>query len=208
MYVSLIGAPCSGKGTHAHNLKTEKHFHAIGAGDTLREYITETNDAMIQNLIHAGKIVPADLVWRLMRSKMEKLNRHGSARILLDGFPRDISQAQYLCDFLKNQSAPVYFIEFIVNDDKLIERMTARYMCNNCGHINSQNIKCTQCNTSDLSRRTDDNTEIFQQRLDIYKNNLAILKDYLCTEQHTWIEIDAERDINTIKNDIYNAISV
>lgn len=208
MYVSLIGAPCSGKGTHAHNLKTEKHFHTIGAGDTLREYIAETNDEIVKKLIHSGQIVPVDTVWRLMRSKIEKLNRHGSSRILLDGFPRDITQAQCLCDFLRNQSAPVYFIEFIVNEERLIERMMNRFMCNHCHHINSQSVKCDHCNTADLSRRTDDNIDIFKHRLSVYNNNLAILKEFLCTEQYTWIEIDAERDVNIIKNDIYNAISV
>lgn len=208
MYVILIGAPCSGKGTHAHNLKTEKHFHTIGAGDTLREYISETNDEVIKTLIHSGNMVPVTTIWRLMRAKIEKLHRHEVTRILLDGFPRDIEQAECLCDFLKNQSAPVYFIEFIVSDKLLLDRMTNRFMCNHCHHINSQNVKCDNCNMTDLSRRTDDNIEVFQHRLTVYKKNLAILKEFLCTEQYTWIEIDAERDVNIIKNDIFNAISV
>ena len=216
MYIiSLIGAPCSGKGTSARALQHEQHFHAIGAGDTLREYMKETGDEFITNLVNNGRIVPVEIVWKLMRHKIEKILSHSQTqhtRILLDGFPRDQNQAEYLCEFLKHYPhAKVFFIELEVSDSILLDRMMIRYICDNtsCNYIsNNPNTQshqlCTTCSTGKMYRRKDDNAEIFEERLRVYHTNLKPLKEYLISQKQKWVTINAECTVEQMKTDLYN----
>lgn len=214
MYIiSLIGAPCSGKGTSARALQHEQHFHAIGAGDTLREYMKETGDEFIANLVNNGKIVPVDVVWKLMRHKIEKLMERGQTRILLDGFPRDRDQAEFLCEFLKyHPSAKVFFVELHVSDQVLLDRMMVRYICDNidCGFISNNpkvknDEKCCACDTGKMYRRKDDNTKVFEERLNVYHSNLEPLKKFLVEQGCKWIKINAECSVEQMKEDLYKS---
>lgn len=207
MYISLIGPPCSGKGTHSRILQQQKQFQIIGAGDTLREYAV--HDQYVADLVNNGQIVPIDIIWKLMSEKIIKTVSAGQERILLDGFPREQIQAEYLHKFLKEQDQPIYFIELAVADEILIERMQNRGVCDKCGMIANCKIgMCTVCESGNICVRADDNIEVFEQRLKVYHSNKNALYEYLTSHGYHWHKVDASGDLSGIAQQIFDIAQI
>ena len=170
MKLILLGAPGAGKGTQAKLIADKYEIPHISTGDLLREAVLkQTYLGKIANeYMSTGKLVPDQVVIRLILERI----RGSDARngYILDGFPRTIQQAEQLAD---EEDIDVV-LNIDVSFDILLERLTGRRSCPNCGevyHIKynppKENNQCNKCNTK-LVHRKDDREEVIRERLETY----------------------------------------
>lgn len=200
-HLILIGAPGSGKGTQASKLVTEKSFKHISTGDLLRSEISKQSELglEVKKVMDDGKLVSDDLVIRLLQANV---NLKESSYIF-DGYPRNISQAETL-DREVLKGSPSIAVYFEINTSKLVERLTNRRTCKNCGAIYNLISKkpkitgvCDQCGSSDLVQRADDKEEVIKNRLQVFKETIdPVIKYY--QDMDRLIKVDAEASVDEI----------
>ncbi len=170
MNLIILGAPGAGKGTQAVKLAQFYNIDHISTGNLLREQIRKKTDigCKIEELLSQGKFAPDDVVIKLLKDYLNEKNPKG---FLLDGFPRNIYQAEVLETFDYNIDR---VIEVNVADEIIIERMSGRVICPKCGAIFNTNSNppaienvCDNCK-NDLIQRDDDKASSVIERLRIY----------------------------------------
>ncbi len=188
MYIVMLGAPGSGKGTIGKILSTDLNLVHVSTGDIFREQINKNTNLgkKIQKYLEEGALVPDDVVIETVKARLLEEDVENGA--ILDGFPRTVAQAEALRDFLKENKpgAKRVAIELDVPDDEIIKRVVNRLICTNksCGAIYNKETKppkkeniCDVCGSS-LKRRDDDNKETVTKRLGIYHQNSKDLIDF------------------------------
>lgn len=181
----LLGPPGAGKGTQAKMLKEKFKIPQISTGDILRKAVQDNTELgqQAKTFMDAGKLVQDDIVIDLIRERIvEEDCRSG---FILDGFPRTIVQAEKLTETLKDMDLSIdAVIDFVVDDQELINRLTGRYTCSDCGamyHATSRPPKekgvCDGCGGA-LYQREDDKEETIKKRLEVYQNETAPLKEF------------------------------
>jgi adenylate kinase len=200
MRIILLGAPGSGKGTQARRLVDNYKVPQISTGDLLRAAAEEGSEIgrTAERLMKEGALVPDSLVIELVSQRMLKPDtRRG---FILDGFPRNIPQAQELDTRLGWVSRPIQMvINFEVEETVLVQRLTGRRNCKKCGAI--YNIyfdpprvrdRCDDCGAA-LSVRDDDNEETVRSRLVVYHQQTELLVQYY-RAQHKLRTLNANGD--------------
>lgn len=188
MYIVMLGAPGTGKGTIGKILSKDLNLVHISTGDIFREQINKGTELgkKIQSYIESGALVPDDVTIETVKTRLLEQDVENGA--ILDGFPRTVTQAEALRDFLKENKpgAKRVAIELDVPDDEIIRRVVNRLICSNktCGAIYNKETKppkkeniCDVCG-SELKRRDDDNKETVTKRLGIYHQNSRDLIDF------------------------------
>ena len=181
MYIVMLGAPGSGKGTIGKILSQDLNLVHVSTGDIFREQINKQTELgkKIQSYIESGNLVPDDVTIETVKTRLLEKDVENGA--ILDGFPRTEAQAEALRDFLKENrpGAKRVAIELDVPDDEIIKRVVNRLICTNksCGAIYNKQTKppkqdgiCDVCG-SELKKRDDDNEETVTKRLGIYHQN-------------------------------------
>ena len=208
MRAVLLGPPGAGKGTQAVRLVEQYNVPQISTGDIFRRNIKEGTELgkKAQEYMNAGKLVPDELVVDLVKDRlMQDDCKNG---YLLDGFPRTIFQAEELDKFLAEQGQKLdAVINFEVGYDTLIERLTGRRVCKECGagyHIKNMPPKvegvCDKCG-SELEQRKDDTKETAVSRISVYEESTAPLIDYY-TGTGALRNFNAEKDPDELLKDI------
>ena len=208
MRAVLLGPPGAGKGTQAVRLVEKYNVPQISTGDIFRRNIKEGTELgkKAQEYMNAGKLVPDELVVDLVKDRlMQDDCKNG---YLLDGFPRTIFQAEELDKFLAEQGQKLdAVINFEVGYDTLIERLTGRRVCKECGagyHIKNMPPKvegvCDKCG-SELEQRKDDTKETAVSRISVYEESTAPLIDYY-TGTGALRNFNAEKDPDELLKDI------
>ena len=208
MRAVLLGPPGAGKGTQAVRLVEKYNVPQISTGDIFRRNIKEGTELgkKAQEYMNAGKLVPDELVVDLVKDRlMQDDCKNG---YLLDGFPRTIYQAEELDKFLAQQGQKLdAVINFEVGYDTLIERLTGRRVCKECGagyHIKNMPPKvegvCDKCG-SELEQRKDDTKETAVNRISVYEESTAPLIDYY-TGTGALRNFNAEKDPDELLKDI------
>ena len=208
MRAVLLGPPGAGKGTQAVRLVEKYNVPQISTGDIFRRNIKEGTELgkKAQEYMNAGKLVPDELVVDLVKDRlMQNECKNG---YLLDGFPRTIYQAEELDKFLAQQGQKLdAVINFEVGYDTLIERLTGRRVCKECGagyHIKNMPPKvegvCDKCG-SELEQRKDDTKETAVNRISVYEESTAPLIDYY-TGTGALRNFNAEKDPDELLDDI------
>lgn len=184
MYVLMLGAPGTGKGTIGAALCKEFKLEHLATGDIFREEIKKGTDLGIEadKYISKGKFVPDSITIAMVE---EYLDKHDNA--LLDGFPRTTKQAKALKEYLhQNKKEITAVINLDIPDEDIILRTSKRVVCSNkeCGaSYNTEFMPskeegiCDVCGSS-LYRRKDDYPEIIQGRLDLYHKETEPLIGY------------------------------
>jgi len=194
MNVVLFGAPGSGKGTQADKISKLLSIKKISLGDLLRKEVKEESalGKEVKNYMDKGMLAPDELVSRVIE---QNLNDSG---FLLDGYPRNLQQAEKLDDILSQQNKILDIcIYFIVGQQAVIDRLSQRRVCPDCGvnyHLvnmppKSQGL-CDSCGGKLIQRR-DDQPEVISKRWDVFSGeNEKVVNFY--RQKNKLVEIDAE----------------
>ncbi len=185
MRIVLLGAPGSGKGTQAKLLTEQYRVPQISTGDLLRAAVKSETPLGLQAkaAMDAGRLVSDDLVLAMIRERLSQPDAHNG--FILDGFPRNLAQAQTLDAMLDRMGQPLDAALLIdVDLDILMQRMTGRRTCESCGqtyNIYSSPSKledrCDKCG-GNLRHRADDNEETIGNRLRVYEAQTSPLIEY------------------------------
>ncbi|HEX7025883.1 MAG TPA: adenylate kinase [Gammaproteobacteria bacterium] len=186
MRIVLLGAPGSGKGTQAKMLVEKYAIVQISTGDLLRAAVAANTELgkQAKEIMEAGQLVPDEIVLGMIR---EKLAEPAVAQgFILDGFPRNLAQAQSLDRLLEEQRMPLEAaIHIQVDPEEIVKRITGRRTCGNCGAIYNVYFSpparegvCDKCGAADLRQRADDNEPTVRKRLEVYEQQTAPLVEY------------------------------
>ena len=196
MKAILIGAPGAGKGTQAAILRHEHGLQHLASGDLLREAVRNDTELgrVAKRYMDRGELVPDDVVIGMI---LEKLRQPGAVNgVIFDGFPRTLEQARALNEALEEMRQTIDLVLYLdVPQEILLERLTKRYQCGDCGAIYNWGINppkqeglCDRCGGG-LYQRMDDNDRIVERRLDNYfKQTLPLIRHFESTGQLQRIE--------------------
>ncbi|WP_230291292.1 adenylate kinase [Croceicoccus sp. Ery5] len=181
MNIILLGPPGAGKGTQSQRLVTKFGMRQLSTGDMLRAAVKAQTPVGIQAkaVMDAGELVSDEIVSALISAELAAMGDETGA--IFDGYPRTAEQAHSLDDILKEHGRTLdHVIELEVNEDALVERITGRYTCANCGkgyHDTFEQPKqlgvCDKCGSTEFKRRPDDNEETVRTRMAEYRAKTA-----------------------------------
>ena len=185
--IILIAPPAAGKGTIAEILNEKYQMVHISTGDILRE-VAKRNDEMgsyIQETLSSGAFVKDEIIYQLLEERLLEADCENG--YILDGFPRNLKQAEKYQEILNRiQKELGYVIVIDVDKELLKQRNTGRRICSDCGGIYNINFKekapvqdstCDVCGGR-LYQRSDDNLEAFEHRYQTYLEKTQPLIDY------------------------------
>jgi adenylate kinase len=184
MRIVLLGAPGSGKGTQAQRLQAKYGVPQVSSGDLLRDAVTRGTDLgrKVKAVMDSGQLVSDDIVLGLIR---ERLGKPDAARgFILDGFPRNIDQANALNALLKELRQPIDAVLLLdVRRETLIKRLAGRRTCPTCGtvyNIHSMPPGANTCSRdgAQLVQRDDDKEEVVVNRLEVYQTKTRPLIEH------------------------------
>jgi adenylate kinase len=182
MRIILFGPPGSGKGTQGDLIEKKYGFPKISTGDLLRQAVRDQTPVgkRAEDLMNQGKLVSDDIVEELVRQRIASPDcRRG---YLLDGFPRNIAQAESL--EMMDDQRPEIAVEIDLSTETLIKRLASRRVCSRCGAIYNLYLQvpkkegqCDVC-TGPLSRRKDDEPDVIKERMRVYKEETEKIRQY------------------------------
>jgi adenylate kinase len=200
----MLGAPGSGKGTQAKFLGDKLDLVHISSGDLFREAQKNGTELgkLAKSYMEKGELVPDDVTVRMVVDHILPLKDEG---FILDGFPRNLSQAWALDRALEEEKIPIELVvDLKVPQDILLRRLSGRRICGNCGEIyNVYTLppkaqgRCDKC-SGELYQRADDTEEVVRHRIEVYTQETQPLVEYY---QHRGklSEIENENDINVVR---------
>ena len=185
MRIVLIGAPGGGKGTQAKLLVDKYGIPQISTGDLLREAVKAGTPLGMKakQAMDAGQLVSDDIVLGMIKDRLSQSDTQKG--FILDGFPRNIPQAEELDKLLNQIGKPLQASLLIdVEFEILMQRLTGRRTCSSCGQMFNVYTsppriegRCDKCGGT-LDHRADDNEETIGNRLRVYEAETAPLVDY------------------------------
>lgn len=186
MKLILLGPPGAGKGTQAKLLVDKYGIPQLSTGDMLREAVANGTEVgkQAKALMDAGKLVSDDVVNAIVSERLDADDCKNG--FILDGFPRTLDQAEALSGMLQEKNAGLdHVVELKVDDEALVERVSGRYTCGNCGEGYHDSFKkpekdgvCDRCGSTEFKRRPDDNAETLRTRLLAYYKETSPLLGY------------------------------
>lgn len=192
MVIILLGAPGAGKGTISSELKNINHIVHISTGDIFRKIMISNDETSlnVRKIIESGKLVSDDLTNKILLNELKKHDLNNEI-ILLDGYPRNITQL----NFLKKNCKVDFAFDIYVPTDILIKRVIGRRICPKCNQIFNIYFKkpkidnkCDFCKF-DLIKRKDDNETTIKARFDQYQKVNSQLIDQ-CKKDQIYYQID------------------
>ena len=206
MKLILLGAPGSGKGTQAAYITEKYDLPHISTGDIFRENIKNMTPIGVKiiEVMDSGNLCPDDLTVELVKDRLEKPDCEKG--YLLDGFPRNLFQAEAL----DGVNAPDKVINIEVDLAKIEHRIVGRRSCPKCKgsfHIDfiGNTDVCPDCGEKLITRK-DDNPETVKERLAVYANQTAPLIDYY-KKQGKLISVDGDKSITEVFDEIVKVLS-
>ncbi|MFD1708091.1 adenylate kinase [Siminovitchia sediminis] len=208
MNLVLMGLPGAGKGTQAERIVAKYSIPHISTGDMFRAAISEGTELGMQakSFMDKGELVPDEVTIGIVRERLSKPDCDKG--FLLDGFPRTVPQAEALENILSELKKKInYVINIEVDQDILMERLTGRRICKNCGatyHLvfnpPAEAGTCDRCG-GELYQRADDNEETVQNRLEVNVKQTQPLLDFY-QEKGYLKNINGQQHIDEVFSDI------
>lgn len=209
MNILIMGLPGAGKGTQAEKIIDTYQIPHISTGDMFREAMAEGTDMgkLAKSYIDRGELVPDEVTNGIVK---ERLGASDVATgFLLDGFPRTIDQAYSLTEILESINKTVdYVINIDVNPEILVERLSGRFICKDCGAtyhkvFNPPRVEgtCDRCGGHNFFQREDDKPETVKNRLEInIKQSAPILEYY--RKQNLVYDINGNQAIDQVFKEV------
>jgi adenylate kinase len=212
VYIILVGAQGSGKGTQAELLSQTLGVSHIASGDLFRNAIDEKTELGIKAKVYIdrGELVPDDLTVTMVVKRLEEPDC--SQGVLFDGFPRTVAQAKVLDKGLQEVGKQIDLAIYLqVPREELLKRLSGRYICRLKQHVYNMNTHppkvagVCDIDGSELYQRSDDTGEAVQKRLDIFFNETIRLLDYY-GNQKKLVEVDGNQDIGQVQQSLLDVI--
>jgi adenylate kinase len=206
MRIVLLGAPGSGKGTQSQLLVKAFCVPQISTGDLLREAVSKGTELGLRAkaVMDAGKLVDDDTMLGMIR---ERLRQPDATRgFILDGFPRNLAQAEALQKMLKELGTPLESVVLLNLDlGILFKRLTGRRICQDCGKVFNVYTSPPPQGKHRLIQRPDDKEEVIGKRLEVYEAQTKPLIKYYEAAGLLRI-VDADADVDTVFKSIEHAV--
>ncbi|WP_422344189.1 adenylate kinase [Parasphingorhabdus sp.] len=177
MDIILLGPPGAGKGTQAGRLEDEHGMIQLSTGDMLRAAVKAGTEVGLKAkaLMDAGELVPDEVVSGIIGDRLDELGPDQG--VIFDGYPRTEAQVHSLDEILTARNRKLdHVIELAVDVEALVERITGRFTCGNCGEGYHDTFKqpakegvCDVCGSTEFKRRPDDNEETVRTRMNEYR---------------------------------------
>ncbi|NPV73733.1 MAG: adenylate kinase [Pelotomaculum sp.] len=214
MNLLIMGPPGAGKGTQAEALIKELKITHISTGDMFRKAIKEGTEMgkKAKEYMDKGELVPDSVVVGMVKERL--LQPDCENGFLLDGFPRNVTQAEVLDETLDSMGLKLNgVINITVPREKIIVRLTGRRICRSCGasyHVlfNKPAIegRCNACG-GELYQRSDDNEMAVINRLEVYEAHTQPLINYY-SERGLLKNINGDQDIKKVLEDILLSLNI
>lgn len=195
--IVLVGPPGSGKGTQAARLAEALGVPHISTGDLLRSEVQHRTalGLQAQRFMDRGELVPDQLVVEMIQQRLQ-----GTTGFVLDGFPRNVKQAQ----MLESVTEVDRVLHFRLDREEIVRRLSNRRVCPRCGRVYNllssppqRDALCDVCGVS-LTQRTDDTPEVIQRRIDVqYAHEIGPILEFY-RARSVLREVDARGDIETV----------
>jgi adenylate kinase len=201
--IILLGPPGAGKGTQARRAGEALNFPSISTGDMFREELKSRTELgrKARSYMDSGGLVPDEVVDAMVQSRLSRSDCR--AGFILDGYPRTIPQAEFLLRLLAGEGTKVLTIGIAVEDEVLVERLSARWTCPKCGKMFNSRFspskagdRCDACGAT-LGQRKDDSPEVVRERLAVYRRETRPLIQYF-RERGCYVEVNGEDPVDII----------
>jgi adenylate kinase len=206
MRLVLVGPPGAGKGTQAQFLAAHFSIPHISTGDIFRANLkagTELGN-QAKGFMDRGELVPDSVTNEMVKDRLT----HDDAvnGFLLDGFPRNVAQAEVLRAILADKKTPLHAVlEFSLADEEIVARLSSRRTCRDCGAPSVGVDKCPTCG-GDVYQREDDKAEVIARRLEVYAEQTAPIISFYRSEG-LLISISAVGNVEDITANAISALS-
>lgn len=205
----LLGPPGAGKGTQAKRLEQAYGIVQLSTGDMLRAAVASGSELgkQAKDVMDAGRLMPDDIMIEIISDRVEQPDCANG--FILDGFPRTRAQAEALDALLAGKDLALdKVVELKVDEQALVERISGRFACANCGagyHDKFQPPKtpgvCDVCGSTEFKRRADDTAETVRARLAAYREQTAPILPYY-RDKGILVEVDGMADIDEVTRQI------
>ncbi|MCS6907423.1 MAG: adenylate kinase [Anaerolineales bacterium] len=212
-FIVLLGPPGAGKGTQAATICEALEIPHISSGELFREHLAKQTELgkLADGYIRCGQLVPDEITVRMVGDRLKQPDCANGA--LLDGFPRTIPQAQALDDLLARMGAQVEMvISLEVPPEILVERLSGRWSCPNCGRVyhekNNPPQRSGVCDRDGtlLIQRLDDRPETVWQRIEVYLSRTQPLVEYY-RQKGILVNVDGARSIEEVRQSILSILA-
>ena len=214
MRIILLGAPGSGKGTQAKKLMDDFGFPQISTGNLLRQAIADGTEIgkQAKAIMAAGDLVSDEIVLDLIRVSLDSPSSYSG--FILDGYPRNITQAESLGELLTAINQPLnHAILIDVDSDTLVKRLSGRRMCSLTGKVlniyYSDQSEIDECLNAGgkLIQRSDDNIESITNRINVYREQTEPLLEYY-KSRRLLIIADGNGDIDQVYKHVLKSTNI
>ena len=212
MRLVLVGPPGAGKGTQAQFISSNLSIPKISTGDIFRSNVSGGTELgrQAKAFMDRGDLVPDEVTIAMVSSRLQEDD--AQVGFLLDGFPRNVPQAETLKKMLAEWDARLDIVlELVVDDDEVVRRLSGRRTCRKCGRIwhvvfdpPARQSICDDCG-GELFQRDDDQEETIRHRLDVYNQQTRPLIAYYADEG-TLLGIDATGPVEEITDRAMSAL--
>jgi adenylate kinase len=213
VYIVFLGAPGAGKGTQAASAAKKLKLAHIATGDLFRQALERGTELGLaaKSYMEKGVLVPDQITIDMVLERLSALGSGGGA--ILDGFPRNLKQAEALDKALARHGNSIDKVVYIkVSEEELLRRLSGRRICRQCQtpyHITDSPPKvegvCDVCG-GELYQRADDTEKSIKKRLEVYSEETAPLIDYY-RRAGKLLEVVGEGGVKAVEERIVAALS-